>query len=52
MLSHQCVLCKHYNGVLKCDAFPMGIPQEIISGLVSHKEPYKGDNGIQFEKEK
>lgn len=32
-----------------CVAFPRGIPVEILTGKNDHKEPYKGDNGIQFK---
>ena len=53
--------CKHYEGVYQsdgteltevvvCGAFPEGIPAEIAYGDVLHKKPFKGDNGIQFEK--
>lgn len=51
-----CVKCKHYNKIdyekliFSCWAYPDGIPDEIIEGEVDHKKPYKGDNGIQFEK--
>ncbi len=31
-----------------CRAFPFGIPDEILSGKVSHEKPYPGDNGIRF----
>ena len=35
---------------IKCKAFPKGIPEEIfILGESDHTEPFKGDNGIQFE---
>jgi len=32
-----------------CEAFPNGIPEEILIGEFDHHKPYKGDNGIQFE---
>lgn len=49
MISTQCISCNHYRMGGECDAYPDGIPYEIISGQVDHKEPYKGDNRIQFE---
>lgn len=56
MQSNQCITCKHYEGAnsrtskITCAAFPGGIPYEIISGQHDHKEAFKGDNGIRFEK--
>lgn len=32
-----------------CIAFPAGIPDLIIRNKFDHKNPYPGDNGIQFE---
>ncbi len=52
MQSIQCIICCHYTHALTCDAYPEGIPDEIISGQIDHKKPYKGDNGIQFEGKK
>ena len=43
-----CNRCKHLRRGIKCDAFPNGIPIEIIrSG--EHFLPIVGDNGIVFE---
>ena len=49
MQSSQCLMCDHYLGENECDAFPVGIPEEISSGEYDHTQPYSGDNGIQFE---
>ena len=47
----QCMECKHFKmGLGKCDAFPKGIPDEIKSNYHDHTKPFKGDNGITFEK--
>ena len=49
-----CYECKHFDrysiDILICTAYPKGIPDEILDGKIIHKKPYKGDNGIQFEK--
>jgi len=52
-------LCKHYTGKkfneaelrmdYFCNAFPEGIPEDIVLGIVYHTSSYKGDNGFQYE---
>ena len=49
-----CEECKHQyidnkKRIYACNAYPNGIPMEIIRNIVDHRKPYKGDNGIQYE---
>jgi len=53
-----CFSCKHYHYEVNkhrlfdakiCQAYPEGIPTEILLGKVDHRQPYKGDKGIIFE---
>lgn len=34
---------------MRCDAYPDGIPTEILYSQADHREAYEGDGGIQFE---
>lgn len=57
----KCIVCKHKYiggeslkwvdfGVPSCQAFPNGIPKEIISGKKSHDEPWpEQENDLVFE---
>lgn len=44
----MCNDCKHNHRDFTCDAFPNGIPKEIIL-REEHDTPYPGDNGIRYE---
>ena len=35
--------------VLRCVAFPHGIPEAIINNDVDHRQPVDGDRGITFK---
>jgi hypothetical protein len=55
----QCIRCKHLipaarnpfsvDGIISCEAFPLGIPEDLITQKVLHNKPYPGDNGIMYE---
>ena len=49
----QCLNCTRYNvyknNTVSCNAFPNGIPDEILDAENNHDKPFKGDNGIRFE---
>ena len=53
MMSFQCIFCKHLydlkNKKPSCEAFPMGVPREMLTGEADHRKAYEGDNGIKFE---
>lgn len=38
--------------VFACEAFPMGIPEEILSGDNPHTEPVEGDGGLTYKPRK
>lgn len=48
MQSVQCVTCARYLGGGECEAYPFGIPGEIITGVVDHRRPYPGDGGRRW----
>lgn len=45
-----CVGCTHLRqgDTFSCDAFPDGIPEDITFSRTDHRQPVKGDHGIQF----
>lgn len=48
-----CHVCVHRlkEGVENtCAAFPAGIPDRILAGIIDHTKPVPGDNGIFFKK--
>lgn len=47
MMTNQCVRCRRYRGELTCEAFPDGIPEEILVGLHDHTKPF-GDEELLF----
>jgi len=50
-MSIQCLACNNLNdNMTTCKAFPKGIPEKILIGKFDHTRPWRGDNGIQFER--
>lgn len=50
MITNICNRCANYLGDLTCQAFPNGIPKEIIFDKNDHSEPLpEQDNDIVFE---
>jgi len=47
-----CLECKHLIDLVEsvCEAFPAGIPLEILQDKVQHHTCFPGDHGIRFEK--
>lgn len=46
----QCLACaRKTRGAGTCEAFPDGIPDEILLNDFDHEHPYPGDNGLQFK---
>jgi len=44
-----CSGCIHYKGGWICEAFPGGIPRELLLSVeVRHDKPYPGDGGYLF----
>ena len=47
----QCDTCIHLlRGPGRCEAFPRGIPKDILTGKVDHTTPFTGDKGITYTK--
>jgi hypothetical protein len=40
-----CLTCIHAKENMKCDAFPKGIPNEILAGKDKHSKKHKDQNG-------
>lgn len=51
--SSQCAACANLSSMSRqtCLAYPRGIPQALYHNQVKHDRHYRGDQGIQFERE-
>ena len=48
-----CGYCQeHLSGTISCNAFPDGIPDKILSGIIVHDELMSGQTGTIVFKEK
>lgn len=51
-----CLWCARLHGrddgpmpvEIACDAYPGGVPDEILDNEVDHREPVEGDRGLRF----
>ncbi len=47
-----CASCTRFDASITdknvCEAFPNGIPDVVFFGEVDHRNPVKGDNGLQY----
>lgn len=53
VLPPMCFHCKRLKGTdpWACEAYPKGIPQEILYYKVDHRKPYTGDHGLRYKGE-
>lgn len=49
--SPMCVSCKRRRADWACDAYPGGIPEQILAGDWDHRLPKPGDNGLLYDPE-
>ena len=49
-----CFSCTYFRGAIRgeicCEAFPEGIPAELMKKGAIHDTPYPGDRGIQYQR--
>ena len=52
MMGTLCSKCTRFNPEVTdndvCEAFPAGIPRDVLSGEVNHNHPVEGDQGLRF----
>lgn len=51
-LPPMCIGCERFNrsniDLFSCEAFPDGIPKEIVRNLFDHRIAFPGDGGLTF----
>ncbi len=52
VLSAQCATCARRRQWPTCEAFPGGVPREILAGLFDHRQPFPSDGGLRYEERK
>jgi hypothetical protein len=52
LVGSGCLECGHLIDLVEstCEAFPAGIPLDILQDRLRHDQPFPGDHGIRFEK--
>ena len=50
MTAGQCVSCARYRMGGRCEAYPDGIPDEIMQGLWDHRKAQAGDKGLRWKR--
>ncbi len=48
----MCLYCaRRLRSPSGCEAFPLGIPTDVLSGQFDHRQPHDGDGGLTFEEQ-
>lgn len=48
-IASQCMTCVHRREDFTCDAFPEGIPENVLLTKRDHRDAIRGDNGVRWE---
>lgn len=48
-MASQCVGCSRKASNDSCDAYPQGIPMQILTNEHDHREEFPGDGGLLYE---
>ncbi len=49
-ICYSCIRLHPGDG-MTCEAFPAGIPEQIVSSEADHRLPFAGDGGLTFEQD-